>query len=110
MNMQPEHRFENSAHNHLLPASRGIMTTVDAPLGRVLVVDDDPQMRALLEDLLALDGLRVITASDGKAGLEAILRSQPDVVLLDVQLPFLDGSTFAAVLKRTRTSALLQSS
>ena len=57
----------------------------------VLVVEDDPAVRASLERSLAFEGYDVVTASDGAAGLEAVTRYRPDAVLLDLGLPVLDG-------------------
>jgi len=56
----------------------------------VLVVDDDPQIRALLKLYLERDGHRTLEAADGRAALE-LARAQPDLVLLDVMLPGIDG-------------------
>jgi DNA-binding response OmpR family regulator len=58
---------------------------------RVLVVDDDPNVRVALERLLLKDGLQVTLASSGKEALEAIEREHPDVMILDLNLPDLSG-------------------
>lgn len=58
---------------------------------RVLAVDDDPVILRLLQLNLELEGHEVSTAGDGRAGLEAIRRERPEVVLLDVMMPHLDG-------------------
>ena len=57
----------------------------------VVIVEDNDDSRALLEKLLRLDGHQVIAAADGRAGFEAIERERPDVVLLDIGLPEMDG-------------------
>ncbi len=57
----------------------------------VLVVEDDEANRALLTRLLESEGYRVHTAADGEAGLRAVTAHRPDLVLLDVGLPGLDG-------------------
>jgi two-component system KDP operon response regulator KdpE len=57
----------------------------------VLVVDDDPEIRLLLQISLEADGFEVIVAADGAEGLERIAADAPDVVLLDVMMPVLDG-------------------
>jgi twitching motility two-component system response regulator PilH len=57
----------------------------------VLVVEDDPDQRRLLERLLASGGWRVTTAPDGEAGLAAAAIQRPDVVVLDVMMPRLNG-------------------
>jgi DNA-binding response OmpR family regulator len=58
---------------------------------RVLVIDDDDDIRGLVAELLQRSGLEVEQASDGRAGLRAFHQSQPDLVLLDVSMPELDG-------------------
>ncbi|AUG79727.1 DNA-binding response regulator [Kitasatospora sp. MMS16-BH015] len=61
---------------------------------RVLVVDDDPEVRAAVEDGLAVEGYAVHGAADGLAGLAALTAWQPDAVVLDVMMPALDGLAF----------------
>jgi signal transduction histidine kinase len=58
---------------------------------RVLVVDDNPDSVKSMALLLELEGHEVLTAHDGKSGLEISLRERPDLVLLDIGLPGLDG-------------------
>lgn len=58
---------------------------------RVLVVDDEPQLRKALRRALALDGFAVDTADDGAAALRAIAVASPDAILLDVLMPGIDG-------------------
>jgi two-component system nitrogen regulation response regulator NtrX len=58
---------------------------------RILVVDDEPGVRAALEGILADEGFRVLGVATGEAGLEALSREAFDAVLLDVWLPGLDG-------------------
>jgi two-component system sensor histidine kinase/response regulator len=73
-----------------------------APLDRpstVLVVDDNPDNRALAEAILVEEGHRVVLASGGEEGVAAFERERPDCVLLDVRMPGVDG--FAAC-KRMR--------
>ena len=70
------------------------------PGPRVLVIEDEAAMRMALEDVLAVDGFRVLTASDGEVGLETAVSERPDLVLLDVMLPKLDGLAVCAELRR----------
>ena len=58
---------------------------------RVLVIDDEPGMRSLMRRGLTLAGYAVETVDGGEAGLEAAKRERPDVVLLDLMMPGLDG-------------------
>jgi two-component system phosphate regulon response regulator OmpR len=67
--------------------------------GRVLVVDDDAEVRGLLVEYLATNGYDVTAAADGAAMREALARACPEVVLLDVNLPGEDGLTLARFLR-----------
>lgn len=60
----------------------------------VLVVDDQPNVRALLGDYLAEVGYRVLLADSGSTALASVRRTPPDVVLLDIMMPHMDGFTF----------------
>jgi two-component system, OmpR family, alkaline phosphatase synthesis response regulator PhoP len=58
---------------------------------RVLVVDDDAPIRLLCRVNLEAEGIEVLEAGDGPGGLEVARRERPDVILLDVMLPRMDG-------------------
>jgi two-component system OmpR family response regulator len=58
---------------------------------KILVVDDDPGVRELLDDFLRSRGYEVDTASDGAAALAALHRFTPDLVLLDLMMPGING-------------------
>jgi two-component system CheB/CheR fusion protein len=58
---------------------------------RVLLIEDNPDSREMLETILRLDGFEVESAEDGQQGLDAILAGRPDVALVDIGLPKLDG-------------------
>lgn len=58
---------------------------------RILVVDDEPQLRRALERALKLEGYEVALASDGEEALAAVAGERPDAVVLDVLMPRLDG-------------------
>ncbi|MER8099230.1 response regulator transcription factor [Kitasatospora sp. NPDC094016] len=66
---------------------------------RVLVVDDDPEVRAAVEDGLAVEGYQVRGAADGLAALSEVAGWQPDAMVLDLMMPVLDG---LAVCRRLR--------
>ena len=68
--------------------------------GTILLVDDDPVIRASLADLLAAEGFRVATAEDGQAALDCLstLDSSPCLILLDLGMPRMDGWEFLARL------------
>ncbi|MFN7919494.1 MAG: response regulator transcription factor [Bryobacteraceae bacterium] len=65
----------------------------------VLIIDDDPDLRSLLGEFLRREGFDPGFASDGPSGLEAALTGAPDIVVLDVMMPGMDGFT---VLRRLR--------
>ena len=67
---------------------------------RLLIVEDELPMRTALQDCLEGEGYRVLTAADGAAGLERALKEKPDLVLLDIMLPKLDGFALCAELRR----------
>jgi CheY-like chemotaxis protein len=60
----------------------------------ILVVDDDPDICTSLESIFVADGYRVAIARDGQEGLDQAREKQPDVILLDIMMPVLDGYGF----------------
>ena len=58
---------------------------------RILVVEDQEDLRAILRDLLSASGYSVIEAMDGAEGVAKAASERPDLVLMDIQLPVLDG-------------------
>jgi len=75
----------------------------DASPDRVLVVDDDPPLRRMLARTLAAEVYEVTVAADGGAALAEAERAAPDVIVLDVAMPALDG---LAVCRRLRSKGL----
>ena len=63
----------------------------------VLVVDDDPDVRGILGMLLDRDGFEVVTAIDGAAALEHVTDERLSLIVLDLQMPRLDGDQFRRV-------------
>jgi len=63
----------------------------EEPTTRVLVVDDEPSIRELVQTVLKYEGFEVATAADGRSALSELERFRPDLVVLDVMLPDLDG-------------------
>lgn len=57
----------------------------------VLVVEDDPMQRRLLDRMLTAGGWKVLTAPDGEAGVRVATADRPDIVVLDVMMPTLNG-------------------
>jgi CheY-like chemotaxis protein len=65
----------------------------------LLVVDDDPAVRESLEELLRRQGYRILTAADGEEGLRLVREKRPDLIILDVALPGMDGFRVATLIK-----------
>ena len=66
---------------------------------RLLVAEDDAEIRQALDRILTSEGYQVIIVSDGAAALEAIQENAPEVILLDVMMPFADGHTVCRKLR-----------
>ena len=67
---------------------------------RILVIEDELPMRMALTAVLVAEGYRVRNAVDGEAGLERVLAEKPDLVLLDLMMPRLDGYSVCVHLRR----------
>lgn len=67
---------------------------------RVLLVEDDPEARSLLKSLLAKEGCEIDEAGDGAQALCAVAGNKPDLILLDLLLPNMDGFEFASELRK----------
>jgi DNA-binding response OmpR family regulator len=66
----------------------------------VLIVDDEPKIAALARDYLEHTGFRVLTAADGRDALDSVRRERPDLVVLDIGLPHLDGLDVTREIRR----------
>ncbi len=80
-----------------------LLTSIEAilsPQDKVLVIDDDQDTVHLLEDTLGSSGFSVISARDGRQGLALAREAMPNLVLLDLKLPGLDGYEILTQLKR----------
>lgn len=67
---------------------------------RILVVDDEPDIRATVSAMLEIEGYSVVQATNGAEALAALEAGTPDLVLLDMRMPVLDGWGFASELRR----------
>jgi len=83
------------------------MTSPDGRTPRILVVDDTPQNTRLLEAMLTPRGYTVIAASSGLDGLEKVKSEQPDLVLLDILMPGMDGYEVCRRLREDPETRLL---
>ena len=68
---------------------------------RVLVVDDEPNILATLAPLLRARGYEVLTAMSGRAALETVEREKPDLIVLDLGLPDIDGVDVCRTIRET---------
>jgi DNA-binding response OmpR family regulator len=66
----------------------------------ILVVDDEPKVARLARDYLEKNGFRVTTAADGQSALAIARREKPDLVILDLMLPNIDGREVCRILRR----------
>ena len=69
-------------------------------MSRILIIEDETPMRTALADVLESEGYRPLTAEDGEIGLRKALEEKPDLILLDIMMPKLDGFEVCAELRR----------
>jgi putative two-component system response regulator len=87
------------------PAVSG--ATHGLPAGKVLVVDDERANVEVLTRMMRREGYEVISASNGQLALDAVVRDRPDLVLMDVNMPVLNGFDACRQLKRETATRLL---
>jgi len=73
----------------------------------VLIVDDEPKIRALLRDALVADGVTVIEAATGAEGIGAALESRPQLIVLDLGLPDMDGVALCTAVREWSTAPIV---
>ena len=88
--------FDRDRLRSVLQAHRG-----GEPGARVLVVEDDDATRAILRDMLEREGCTVDVAENGLVALERVAKAKPDIILLDLLMPKMDGFEFLAALRAT---------
>jgi CheY-like chemotaxis protein len=71
-------------------------------MSTILIVDDEPIIRQLAERILEHDGHTMLTAGNGREALEVMREKTPDLVLLDLQMPQMDGMTFLKLMRGNR--------
>jgi DNA-binding NarL/FixJ family response regulator len=72
---------------------------------RILVIEDEPAMRANLHDILEMEGFRPLLAANGREGIAAAQREKPDLILCDVMMPELDGHGVLKALREHESTA-----
>jgi DNA-binding response OmpR family regulator len=70
-----------------------------APGKKILIVDDHQEMRELLQEIFQLKGYQSVLASNGQEALAQVYHEKPDLILLDVMLPLVDGYAICRTLK-----------
>ena len=78
---------------------------MDAGISTILIVDDDRANRESVEDLLRPDGYFFVSAATGKQALASVAQKAPDLILLDVTMPDMDGFAVAIKLKNDPATA-----
>jgi len=106
--------IDDRNHGYMLGASDYLMKPVDRDrlltllrryqdddrAVRVLVVDDDAATRAVMRTILERDGWSVTEADNGRVALDEVAREQPNLILLDLNMPVMDGFEFVSELRR----------
>ncbi len=70
----------------------------------ILVVEDDPRQIRLIRDLLKVFGYKTIEATDGKQGVELAKSKKPDLILMDIMMPKMDGYTACREIKMDKAT------
>ena len=73
----------------------------------VLIIEDEPVLRVLLRDLLCGDGYQVLEAEDGRQGMRLFNQVRPDIVLLDILMPEMDGIETVQDIRRIDPAAVV---
>ena len=71
-------------------------------MAKILIVDDEPALLSALVDKFTRTGFTVIIAENGREGLKAALKNRPDLILLDIIMPVMDGITMLYKLRKDR--------
>jgi two-component system response regulator MprA len=75
--------------------------------GKIVLADDDPEITALLEKMLEVEGYDVTAVNDGQAALDAFRRVKPDLLILDVNMPVKDGFAVCQEVRREDDKVLI---
>lgn len=71
---------------------------------KILVVDDNPMNVELVSDLLEVNGYHVFQAEEAETGIVIAKKEKPDLILMDIQLPGMDGLTATGILKKDKVT------
>jgi putative two-component system response regulator len=100
----------NYSYNYFASTSLLAQTatvTCDEDAAKILIVDDHPASRIAAAAVLAIEGYKVMEADSGSAALKLIAQSQPDLILLDVMMPGMDGFEVCTLLKQDQQTRLI---
>ncbi len=84
------------------------MIYMDMPIdsSKILVIDDEPDFRELIQSQLEIQGYSVLTAGDGEAGLELAIKESPDLIICDIRMPNRDGYSVLSTLRKEKNMAV----
>ena len=73
----------------------------------ILIVEDDPRQMRLIQDLLKISGYATITATDGEKGIKLAKAKKPDLILMDIMMPKMDGYTACREIKLDKATRVI---
>lgn len=71
---------------------------------KILVIDDDPSLIKMVDSYLSAHGFQVLVAMDGDEGLASVKKDNPDLIVLDIQMPRMNGYTFVHECKKIQAA------
>ncbi len=86
-------------HDNSRPRSNVTGTQAERATARVLIVDDETHNRSLLEIMLSSEGYELLTAASGEEALTVVEEQHPDLILLDIMMPEMNGFQVTTILK-----------
>jgi DNA-binding response OmpR family regulator len=105
--VQSREGTEDEASEKIVPGKQGcfqrVLTDVERMKKKILVVEDEESLRLFYEEELAAEGYEVITAGNGKEAIRQLQEEKPDLVILDIVMPVMDGiETLGRILGKER--------
>src|SRR5258708_2937607 len=89
-------------HREAQPGRSSMAEQAPSPHPRILYIEDNPESRALVRNVLEARGFDVLEASDGIAGIDLAISAHPDLILCDIEMPGMDGYETATRLRSYR--------
>jgi len=100
--LDPRHTHLQDSHSETPPIARGLRVVPGVEVKRIVIVDDDDDVRELLLRTLPTDGFEILEARDGREALALVEREAPDLLLLDWNMPNATGGDVLAELARQK--------